>query len=508
MRRDAFIENDSGGLSILAADAVDEIIEDERADDLRFVSTYKALLLELYGDDSMPVRIVVGEPLRPDEEGEWLARASWRLDTTNGQLLVMGGFDPDVLADWKEASGGNGDGRGVASFSVEPGSWRVDVYAHVGSMNGRRILHEADEKPGTAFRRTYPGRALPLWLAKMLEFSRESDPGFEEQWQDIPASIAAGTLAIDTDGGDAIGFLVHCTRFSGDIDTPPPNGWFARDGNRRLPARFPLGLASEVPDPELRHFRDRLLGRRAPAPSIPAADAVANIIAVWSGDPLKPVDGGPVPIPLDEAFLLYWMAALTADATPLFELWVEPAGSWTPPASTPEFATLSKAGGSIHAIGPSPASKGWPIWWAARTVAASLTDVPDGSTIYLGMAPRPSNDDSASAVGRAVYSGPVRNGQWDVAEASPRITRDSLEQAIGFTRAAAMDGRIHVRDPRERQAFDAAAAFYSPEEGSLVWDGDVVHLADPDDRTLAILASAVFRARFGDVWPVDVEESS
>ena len=55
MRRDVYIENDSGGFSVLAADAVDAIIEDQRSDDLQFVAGHKAMLLELYGDDSLPV---------------------------------------------------------------------------------------------------------------------------------------------------------------------------------------------------------------------------------------------------------------------------------------------------------------------------------------------------------------------------------------------------------------------------------------------------------------------
>ena len=150
MRRDVYIENDSGGFSVLAADAVDAIIEDQRSDDFQFVTGYKTLLLELYGDDSLPVRIVVDEPLTVDEQAQWLARASWRIDTSDGRMLVMGGFDPDVLSWWKDA-GADGDGRGVAAFSAAPGSWRVDVYAHVGSMNGRAILDDAGERPGRPF---------------------------------------------------------------------------------------------------------------------------------------------------------------------------------------------------------------------------------------------------------------------------------------------------------------------------------------------------------------------
>ena len=82
MRRDVYIENDSGGFSVVAADAVNAIIEDGRADDMQFVTGHKALLLELYGDDSLPIRIVVNEPLTADEEAQWLARASWRIDTS------------------------------------------------------------------------------------------------------------------------------------------------------------------------------------------------------------------------------------------------------------------------------------------------------------------------------------------------------------------------------------------------------------------------------------------
>jgi hypothetical protein len=66
MRRDVFIENDSGGLSVIAAGAADEIIEDGRENDLQFVERHQALLLKLYGDDSLPVRIVVDEPLMAD----------------------------------------------------------------------------------------------------------------------------------------------------------------------------------------------------------------------------------------------------------------------------------------------------------------------------------------------------------------------------------------------------------------------------------------------------------
>jgi hypothetical protein len=505
MRRDVYIENDSGGFSVLAADAVDAIIDDARTDDLRFVFEQKAMLLELYGDDSLPVRIVVDEPLRDDEEAQWLARASWRITTSDGRMLVMGGFDPDVLSWWRDA-GADGDGRGVAAFSTTPGTWRVDLYAHVGSMNGRAILDDADEKPGAAFRRSHPGRPFPLWLAKMLQFSGEDDPGFESHWQDVRGSIAAGRLAVDVEGADPIGFLVHITRGDGPNADAPEGGWFGREENGRVPAVFPTGVPSDVPDPDLTSFRNDLLGRREPEPERPIADTVVEIIEVWSGDTLSPVDGGAVSIPPGELYLLHWMAALTADSPPRFEVLIEATEPWTPPASTPDFAVVPK-GRSMTAIGPVTNSAGWHLWWTARAVATALEAVPNGSTIDLAMAPRLDHDkDRDPAVGRALYSGTVSDGRWHIAHASPRITRDILAAALGFAREMALSGEITVRPGAEREAFDRTAEIFSPEEGSLVQDGDRARLADADERTLILLATPVFRLRFGDQWPVDPDD--
>jgi len=43
-----------------------------------------------------------------------------------------------------------------------------------------------------------------------------------------------------------------------------------------------------------------------------------------------------------------------------------------------------------------------------------------------------------------------------------------------------------------------------PKRIVLVWDGERVRLADPDERML-LLAARVFRLRFGDQWPVDTD---
>jgi len=416
----------------------------------------------------------------------------------------MGGFDPDVIASWKEESDGNAGRGGVALVQAKPGSVRVDVYAHVGSMNGRQILSESNEQPGAAFRRSHSGRAFPLWLAKMLEFSGEEDPGHEDLWGDVRASIEAGRLDVETGGSGAIGFLVHMTRSTGAPDDPPDGGWFARDANSRVPKVFPLGLASEVEDPEIESFRDRLLGREDIESEPSVVTSLLEIIEVWSGDPLKKVQGQPLLLlsPTD-AYFLYWIAGFAAESPPRFELWVTPQGKWTPPASTAEFAVALK-GSAVIAIGPSADAAGWSLWWAARAAATSLVGIPDGSTIDFAMAPRlEANPDANPAVGRAIYSGGVAGGRWQIDEASPQVTRETLDDALTFAREATK-GRLRVRRA-ERAAFDQAVESYVMEPESIVWESETIHLAEDDERTLLLLASAVFRVRFGGQWPVDVE---
>ncbi|MGH7679133.1 MAG: hypothetical protein ACRENU_11745 [Gemmatimonadaceae bacterium] len=509
MRRDVYIENDSGGFSVLAADAVDAIIEDQRSDDFQFVKNYKALLLELYGDDSLPVRIVVDEPLTADEEAQWLARASWQIDTSDGKMLVMGGFDPDVLSWWKEGSSADHtDGRGVGAVSASPGKWRVDVYAHAGSMNGRVILSdEAGEMPGVAFRRSHPGRAFPLWLAHMLEYSGEEDPGYEELWKDVKGNMKAGKLPVDTESGDAIGFVIHFTRSTAATGEPPEGGWCDRSANRRIPETFPLGLKSEVPDPNLRSFYDKLLDIVHPEPPRDVAEKTIEIIEEWTGDLLQPVEGGPVALAPSEIYLLYWTAALAADSSPRYELWVEPKGAWTLPAATPDNGVQSKGAGRVTAIGPVHNTGGWHSWWAARDAVKSLGAIPDGSTIDFATAPHPEAAESSRAqgIGRMMFSGTVSGGKWQIAEASPKVSRQTLEQALQFVRDIAINDRLQVR-PGERKVFDVAEEANRFGNLTVKWDGEMASLGEPDERMLLILASPVFRARFGGQWPVDVEE--
>jgi hypothetical protein len=374
-------------------------------------------------------------------------------------------------------------------------------------MNGRQILSEAAELPGAFFRRCHPDRAFPLWLAKMLEFSGEEDPGHEDLWRNTAQSMKEGKLNIDTDAASAIGFLVHFTKFSGEAPELPDGGWFDREAGKRIPEVFPPGLNAQVPDPELENFLDRLLSRPRQVEQLPTATQIIEIIESWTGDPIKRLSGGGErALALTKAYYLYWTAALTCDSPPRFELWVTASGSWTPPAAVAEFAVISK-GCPIWALGPPPNAGGWFMWRSARLVAETLGQVPEGSTIDLAMAPQESGSaDANPAIGRALYSGIVRAGEWQIAEASPAVSLETLDAALVFVKEVVEDRKITVRGEAERKAFDATAAIYLRKEGSVIWTGDAASLTEDDERILIILAEPVFRIRFGGQWPSDTSD--
>jgi hypothetical protein len=200
------------------------------------------------------------EPLRTEEREEWIAHYRWALKVPCGTLLVAGGFDPDVLGQWLE----EGEHDGVQAVDVPPGHYLVDVYTYLHSMNGRVILEqEWEEKLGAWFRRDHPRRAFPSWVAGELSMFHEEDPGHEAEWDRLAASVAKGTLKVETDPLDWVGFLIHLQPFdpSAALTEPEDGDWFGAGQGLRRPTPFPLGVSSrEVKDPEYREALSALLG--------------------------------------------------------------------------------------------------------------------------------------------------------------------------------------------------------------------------------------------------------
>jgi hypothetical protein len=258
MRKDVYVDNDSGGMSILSSSVLERVIDDGRENDAQFVTAHEAILASLVGDDSFIARVVVGEPLTKDEQEQWITHYRWALKVPCGKLLVCGGFDPDILGTWIE----EGSADYVQVVEVPEGEYLVDVYAYLHTMNGRMLLEqEMGEKLGEWFRRDHAGRAYPSWVAGELAMFNEEDPGHEAQWADLAASVASGALKVETSPLDWVGFLIHLQPFDGSAELTPPEeeAWFGAGQGLRKPARFPLGIPSDAQDPEYRSALSEIL---------------------------------------------------------------------------------------------------------------------------------------------------------------------------------------------------------------------------------------------------------
>src|SRR5262249_54957734 len=138
MRKDVFVQNDSGGLSLLSSSIVDRVIDDRRENDLQFVLDHQVILGSLVGDTPYLGRVIVGEPLTADEDQQWIARYRRALELPCGRLLRCGGFDPDVIAQWRDS----GASDHIREVAVPPGRYLVDVYTSLHTMNGRVLADD------------------------------------------------------------------------------------------------------------------------------------------------------------------------------------------------------------------------------------------------------------------------------------------------------------------------------------------------------------------------------
>ena len=142
---------------------------------------------------------------------------------------------------------------------------------------------------------------------------------------------------------------------------------------------------------------------------------------------------------------------------------------------------------------------------AAETKGVGL---PEGAVVDVVVAPRDDEEDPDSLVGRMWFSGRIHEHLLQVGEAAPAIDdSEGFVDALSFVRELALGRTLVLRGEDEREAFDAAVALYVEDEGVVRRDGDAMSLAEPDERTLLLLASSVFRVRHASHWPVDPIEN-
>jgi hypothetical protein len=84
MRKDVYVSNDSGGMSILSRSVLERVIDDGRENDGRSCARRRRSWAASSVTTSFIARVVVDEPLRAEEEEEWIAHYRWALKVPCG----------------------------------------------------------------------------------------------------------------------------------------------------------------------------------------------------------------------------------------------------------------------------------------------------------------------------------------------------------------------------------------------------------------------------------------
>lgn len=146
----------------------------------------------LYQDDGYSVRVVLGD-LSAEEQTEWTANVSWKLDLESGKMVVSGVCDED-LDEYSEdfpVAETNGDYHLGCFVEIPNGVYRVNIYSYPPNdlSGGWMAIEDARsfrtcfgrnsdfkyEKPLDYFKRTRRGETPPAWIEDGFEDARFLD---------------------------------------------------------------------------------------------------------------------------------------------------------------------------------------------------------------------------------------------------------------------------------------------------------------------------------------------
>jgi hypothetical protein len=499
IRHDLDIYNEACAFSVTSQSALERIIQSD--DDMKGLFQKRLVIAqELVEDDEFSARVVVDDDLMRDEEG-WLGRVTGILHIPCGKLLLCAGFDLDALYDFNRL----GQNEYVHPLDVPPGTYQVDIYTYVNSINGGFCLPDT-VKLGTWFRRSYPDAPFPLWLAAICEQDPSQDPEHEEIWADMEQSVKDGQITLDADPTALIDFVIQLRPLSDDVQLSSiddtADGFFAPHTGVRLPDQFPLGVRSSTLPPN-----DYEMGLRdvaeddKPATTHTSLTAdtvfVQRILNNFSGHRIEDLQGGPLQQPLD---LLQQLARLTwfCDPDADFVLYIRTPQDTVQTLSWPFAADLPRPQGDEIYIGV-PWHSAQQRAHAIQEVSTFISTLPENSRIDFISA----NEDPYLEAGCQCYQSVIRHGQWHVTASYPPTSRDTLAAALDLCRTIDQPGPLYAQTEAEAIAMMDAA------ERSELFMIDFTHPQRSgrqltiDDDCKINLALLVFRQRFGDTWNVE-----
>lgn len=239
---DFLIYNDGNDFSIGSGDAVKKYHTDDLIADKNFISVGEFFSLELFEDNCINVRVVIGS-LTEQEAAEWVGHVRSNLDLRCGELgissaLVMFENDPDETA--------------FRLVKVPASEYQIDVYAYFPSFTGiaetlTASLMDCEFVPiAQWFRKTRPGEDFPPWLTYQCLESYDTDPEHEEFWEKWSEDMDEKAWEdLREKAGKYVEFLVQLSPLMEDIPAPEVYASGACLWNARRIERCPSGLYSE-----------------------------------------------------------------------------------------------------------------------------------------------------------------------------------------------------------------------------------------------------------------------
>ena len=219
-----------------------QLIWGEDLEKLREAVIHRRLLipLDLYQDDGYSVRLQM-QPLTPQEDAEWVARARWYLDLSQGQMVISGIADgeEDAFLTLPIATDSTAVEEAFQCYiDVPPGLYQVEIYSFAPwdlSTAWQQITGDGffPTSPGIEpeslpdyFKRTRPGHQPPPWIALELTEDSEQKQQFYQQLTDL----------------QYVNFIIRLTSELTELPTVEINDNAAVAWEFRKPERCPLGI--------------------------------------------------------------------------------------------------------------------------------------------------------------------------------------------------------------------------------------------------------------------------